>query len=479
MIRRLVLAAALLALAVGLTWWGVSLVNRPAPAPVATIEAPPPAPAPTEASPTPAAPTEEPTPPPKPPPRVKREPAPDLAPPPVEIHTELIPADIKIVRVHYPEPFIGPGGGLIFDINGSGFTQAFRDMITAESGHPDVAVRDLTLITPNQIRGSLAVSKDAPSAAVYPRVLIGDKVVFRAPQPFYMIRPGEVLFLGIVSHGRFGRSGRLRTLTNLTPGMLETFRIVPSTPGITISDISPSPPFVVDATVNVGAVQPGSYGLAVEIGGETVFDRPGIINIVGSDSDDVGIVQRVTPTDGFHRPGDVARFELQGSGFRPDGVARLNAFVPGLGAVPSTFSFVAPGRMELSLTVPLSAPTTVYALDVRQGSTTLRRTDPGFFVVPENWIRQLRVEPALTPGATAALALDGRSLNAAFVRSLTVETATDALKIGPFKIETATRAVAPISAAAGLHPGDYWLKLRAGARPITPQFGSIIEVHPR
>src|SRR5689334_5593659 len=51
-------------------------------------------------------------------------------PPPIELHRELIPKNIEIVRVYYGQQITGPGSIVEFDINGSGFNNEFEKMIT-------------------------------------------------------------------------------------------------------------------------------------------------------------------------------------------------------------------------------------------------------------------------------------------------------------------------------------------------------------
>jgi len=126
------------------------------------------------------------------PPRKKPIPeTPLVPPPPVELHEELIPRNIDIVRFYYSQPITGPQSRIGFDINGSGFTKEFEKMISVESGDPHVEVSDFRLVTPNQIHGDFVVAEKTATSVIFPTVLIQKKVVFQAPEPFGVIRPDD------------------------------------------------------------------------------------------------------------------------------------------------------------------------------------------------------------------------------------------------------------------------------------------------
>ena len=228
-------------------------------------------------------------------------------PPKVEIHKELIPKDIEIVRVYYASVLTAPGSSLEFDINGTGFNKEFEKMITVESGQPNASVKNLALITPNQIHGTLDVSPNSATMVSFPKVLIKDKVVFQAPDPFAVIRPGEVLNLVFTEMGESGRSGRFRVFTNITPEMFKTFKVLISTPTIQVSELTPSYPFVVEGTINIGPAAGGEYDMVVSMNNKIVWNKAGIIRVVKPNVGQSGLIQKVQVVDGFHRPGDRAQ----------------------------------------------------------------------------------------------------------------------------------------------------------------------------
>jgi hypothetical protein len=163
----------------------------------------------------------------------------------------------------------------------------------------------------------------------FPQVLIRGKVVFRAPEPFGVIRPNEVLKMFFTEMGENGRTGRFRILTNLTAESYAKLKVQASTGAIEIADLTPALPFVVDGTLNIGRADGGSYGVAVDLDGKRIWNADGIIRVVKPNVGQTGLVQRLQTADGFQRPGDVARFTLLGSGFQPEDVNMIKAIVPG------------------------------------------------------------------------------------------------------------------------------------------------------
>jgi len=395
-------------------------------------------------------------------------------PPKIEIHEELIPKDINIVRVYYAADITGPDSLVEFDINGSGFTREFERMIKVKSGHPNVAVQGLTLKTPNQIHGVLIVGSTAPTSLAFPQVLIEGKVVFQAGQPYAVIRPGEVLDLGITEMGESGRSGRFRVFTNLSQEMFQNFSIIVSTPSIQILEIAPRLPYIIDATILIGPTPTGFYDLTLFVRDKKIWERKGLIQVVSPAAGEAGLVQQITAKDGFYRPGDRAEFAVQGSGFHPQDTTLLNAEVEGLTqAIPSLFTYVAPGRMDLFVTIPSTMPVGSYSIAIRQKEKTMKAP---FTVVPTNWTRQLYLDPPLHPGGQSALILEGRDMDLNFVKDIKVDWDETGLTLTPFKWESATKAVSEIKASSTVGAGDYWLKMKTSQGPVVPQLGSIIRV---
>src|SRR5438477_585277 len=101
---------------------------------------------------------------------------------------------------------------------------------------PDVTVSSPNVVMPSSITVQSAQPK---TGFVYPRVLIKALPVFSAPDPFAVVRKGEVLTVFFISMEENGRGGRFRVITNLDDAMAKSFRIDPSTPGIEISELTP------------------------------------------------------------------------------------------------------------------------------------------------------------------------------------------------------------------------------------------------
>lgn len=411
-----------------------------------------------------------------PPPPPKKAVSPPLQPPPVEIHKELIPQNIEIVRVYYATTLAGPGDTIEFDINGSGFTREFEKMIKVESGHSKVSIRDLALRTPNQIHGTLVVNEKAETAVAFPRVLIQGKVVFQAPEPFAVIRLGEVLNVVFTEMGESGRTGRFRVFTHLTPEMVPDFTVQSSTTAIQIADLTPALPFLVDGDIRIGPAAGGEYDLTVRLNDKILWNREGIIRVVKPNVGQTGLVQRLQGTEDFYRPGDRAFFLIQGSGFQPEDPQRLTVQVPGLEIKTSTFVYLAPGRMELSIGIPPTTPRGRYGLIVSQGEQRLLESDNAFEVVDKNWMRGLRLQSELKPGGASTLYLIGRDMEAGFISGLHIELDEPALHVGPFQWDNPNQASASINAGEDVKPGDYLLHMSSEGKPVSPQFGSIIRV---
>lgn len=400
----------------------------------------------------------------------------EVTPAPAEIYRELIPKDIEIVRVYYSSELMGPGSQTEFDINGTGFTKEFQQMITADSGLSSVQVKNLSYVTLNQIHGSLIVASTCPTSVGYPQVNINGKVVFRAPEPYAVIRPGEVLNVLFTEMGESGRSGRFRIYTNLTPEMFSKLTVTTSTAAIQITDLTPQLPFIVDATIQIGPALTGEYAMAIRLADKTIWERPGVIRIVQPDISEAGLVQRLRATNGFYRPGDHAQFVIQGSGFRPQDTNLLKTKIPGLPIFVSTWTFVAPGRLDLQVDIPDGTPVNTYTIQILQGEKTLLTAERAFTVVPENWIRSLRVDPALTPGGSSALIIEGRDLSADFIHGLTFAFDEPGLTLESCQWMDATKAVAGIKAGADVNPGDYLLQIKSNGAPVIAFGGNVVRV---
>src|SRR5258706_7957733 len=108
------------------------------------------------------------------------------------MHRELIPENIHIERCYYDQEVVAPGTTFGFDINGSGFDEAFYKIISVDPDALDVTVKNLRLVTTNQIHGQIDVGPEATTQYLHPLIIIRVLPVFRAPAPFGVDRPGEV-----------------------------------------------------------------------------------------------------------------------------------------------------------------------------------------------------------------------------------------------------------------------------------------------
>ena len=403
-------------------------------------------------------------------------PAASSEPPPVEVHKELIPRSVDIARVYYDQGLAAPGSSVAFDVNGSGFDSEFEKMIAIESGAEGVTVRDLRLVTPNQIRGTLLVGPEAATAFVFPRVVIGGKVVFQAPEPLGVIRPGEVLNFVLTEVGENGGWGRFRVFTNLTERMLGEFSVVSSTGNVVFSELRPELPFVVDGTVNIGAASAGEHDVVVMLGGKAVWSRPALIKIVRPNVGNTGLIRSVVAADAYHRPGDKAGFVIGGSGLRPQDARSLTAKAGSLGVLPASFKFVGPGRMELAFHIPLNAAATTYALAILCGDRTVLEAPAVFSVVGKNWTRSVSVEPAVAPGDRGALVLTGRDFDRDFIEDARASVDEPGLVIGAFKRLSPEKASADILVGKDVAPGDYWIRIFSGGKTVSPALGAFIRV---
>src|SRR5882762_10299046 len=167
------------------------------------------------------------------------------------MHKELIPENITIVHCSYDLDVVAPGTTFGFDIIGSGFDEAFYKIITVDPDALDVTVKNLRLVTPNQIRGQIEVGPEATTQYIHPLVVIKTLPVFRAPDPFGVVRPGEVLDIELTSIDETGQWGRFRVTTNLDEKRYPNFHLVPTSPLLEISNLKAQFPFYVDGVVMI------------------------------------------------------------------------------------------------------------------------------------------------------------------------------------------------------------------------------------
>lgn len=402
------------------------------------------------------------------------------APPAIELHKELIPKNIEIIRCYYSKEIVPPDTTFGFDINGSGFTSEFQKMITVESGisGSSIQIKNLKLITANQIHGDMVVGTDAPTTFVYPRVLIKGLPVFSAPDPFAIVRKGEVLTVIFVSMEESGRAGRFRVITNLDDDLFKQFQVAPSTPGLEISDIQPRLPYVVEGTLRIGpGVPPGGYGLVVKIGTKEAYRRDGMIRIVRPNIGQSGFIQGVEPEEKYYRPGDTIQLYVQGTGLSAQDINSLDAHVDGFDMGKGSFTYVSGIQVRVSFSAPSNAPPGAYGLNiVRTDGQALFQKKNVFTLVPANWIAAVQVSPPVHPGQKGQLRILGRDLSPQWVQHLRIDLDEPGISVTELHPLDKSTLTADITVSSSVAPGDYWLHLSSDGQKIEPAYGSIIKV---
>ncbi len=489
--RKIAVAAALLLLALTYLFWrsrqGRTPVPPPVPVPTPTTipkVSPPVTPKPS----VPKLPRVTPIPKPLPPPEVKPPTSPPPSgpvtapagptPPKIVLHPELIPKNIEIVRCYYDREIVGPDTTFGFDINGSGFTSEFQNMIQVDPGGLDIQVKNLRLVTANQIHGEIVVGSAQTTDFIYPRILIHNTPVFRAPDPFAVVRPAEVLIIVFISLAEDGRSGRFRVVTNLDETMAKQFHLVPSNPGLELSPLEFHLPFAVEGIMQIGTGVPqGEYGLTAFIGQRQVWKRNGMIRIVRPNVGLTGFVQGISAVDKYHRPGDTAQFYLHGSGLSPAYTTALNAKVNEFDMGPGTFQFVSAAQMRFSFQVPQNAPLRSYGITISDSKNNeLFKKDDVFTLIAPNWVGGVQIAPPIRPGQQGLLRVLGRDLSPDFAQNLQLAVDEPGIELKNLRPLDASTLGADIYVSTGVAPGDYWIHLTYQGKPIQPPYGSLIKV---
>lgn len=398
--------------------------------------------------------------------------------PVVELHKELIPKNIEIVRCYYSQGIAQPGTTLGFDINGSGFTAEFEKMIKVEVENDDIRVKDLSLVTANQIHGSLEIGKASKTAFVYPRVLIKGLPVFSAQEPFGVVRKGEVLTVFFYRMDEKTRGGQFRVITNLDDELYKQLAIEMDNPGLEISGVEPHLPYGVDGTLKIlSGVPTGAYGVTVRVGSRQAYRRSNIISIVKPIAGISGYVERIVSPIPFYRPGDEIQLFVVGNGFSPQDASALNFRVDEFAMGKGTFSYVSSLQMRLNFASPSAAPLGSYGITVlAPNGDTLLHKDKAFTIVGVNWIGGLQEAAALKVGKKGTLNVLGRDLSPDFVKSLRIDADEPGISVGALRQVSASVVAADISVGPKVAPGDYWLHLSSKGKKIDPPFGSIIKI---
>jgi hypothetical protein len=401
-------------------------------------------------------------------------------PPPIVLHKELIPKEVTIVRMYYSQDVIGPENTLDFDINGSGFTTEFESMIQVECGGLDVNVKNLRLVTANQIHGQIDVGPEALTEYIFPRVLIHNLPVFRAEKPLGVVRPGEVLNMYFIAMGEDGRSGRFRVVTNLDDSMARQFRVKPSTDTLELSPLEAHLPYAMEGVIEIGpGIEEGVFGLTAYMNSREVFSNEQMIHIVHPNLGETGLAEHVTSDQPFRRPGDTVDISLHGTGFTADDARSLKAKVNELNMGNTGFTWKSETEMHGKFKIPSNAPEGNYTVTV-SGLTgkALSENKTVFTIVPPNWTDRLELAPKGVPGHTSQLKLYGRDMTPEFAAGLQVEVDDPGLVLTPFKFIDPSTLSADLTIDPKVSAGDYLLHISYQGKPVKPHTGSIIKIQP-
>ncbi len=402
------------------------------------------------------------------------------APPPVVLHKELIPKNISIVRCYYQQQIVGPGTTFGFDINGSGFTSEFHKMISINIDEVDVRVKNLRLITTNQIHGEIEVGPEALTAFIYPRIYIRHLPVFTAPEPFGVVRPNEVLYISMLNVDDTGLSGKYRVITNLDDAAFKRFHVMPTTPGLELGNTVADLPFRVDGTMILSERVPtGKYGLVAYLGKREIYREPELVQIVHPNVGVTGLIKDITAPDPFQRPGRSTTLTLTGSSFVPVQATLLKVQIVEQNVTVSSVMFVSQGQMAVSIAIPSEAkPGFLTARVMGSRGKVLLEKKNVIAIVPANWLGFYRVEPEVRPGGTSQLKIIGRDFTDEFINSLEIQMEEAGIHVGPLKKIDANVLSASLQVDPTVASGDYLVTLTSYGKPMTPVGSRIIKVTP-
>ena len=395
------------------------------------------------------------------------------------MHQELIPKSITIVHASYDLDVVAPGTTFSFDIIGSGFDEAFYKIITVDADALDVTVKNLRLVTPNQIRGQIEVGPEATTQYIHPLVVIRSLPVFRAPDPFGVVRPNEVLDIELTSIDETGQWGHFRVTTNLNEKSFQSFHLQPTNSMLEVSNIKTQFPFYVDGVVMIGeGLKHGQYGLVASMGKHEIFRQDPLVDVVKPTVGKTGSIEKVEATEKAHRPGDTLELAIKGSAFMPNEVAGLSVMVTPTDMGPATLTFVSVGRIQATLPIPPNTPPGVYGVKVLSNGKVLQEQQNVFGIVPPNWLSTVKLVRELSPGKNGQLQIIGRDIAPEYMQTLQLSTDTDGLKISNLRWQDTSTLVADIAVASDVTPGNYLIHISAGGKALKLPRGNIITIAP-
>jgi hypothetical protein len=395
------------------------------------------------------------------------------------MHRELIPKNINIERCSYDLDVVAPGTTFGFDIVGSGFDESFYKIISIDPDALDVTVKNLRLVTANQIHGQVEVGTEATTQYIHPKVIIRALPVFRAPEPFGVVRRGEVLDIVLTSIDETGQWGHFRIITNLDEGLFSAFRVEPTHPRLEVSNVKAEYPFYVDGMVMISeGLKHGQYGVVTHLGKRELFRQDPLVDVVKPTVGKTGSIEKVRAVEMAHRPGDSLDLTVTGSAFLPNVVSALSAEVNEFAMGPSTFIFVSAGRLDATLQIPPNTPVGIYGVSVLYRGKALEKQPNVFAVVPPNWLATVKLATPLAPGKNGQVLLSGRDITPDFAKTLALETDTEGLKISNLHWRDASSVIADIAVEATLVPGNYIIHVSASGKPLKLPRGNIIKITP-
>jgi hypothetical protein len=392
-------------------------------------------------------------------------------------HPELIPKNITIVRIYFEQPVVGPGTQFDFDINGSGFDVSFQQMISVDFDALDIEPKNLRLVTANQIHGTVSVGDAATTQYIYPQVMIRGLPVFRAEEPFGVVRPGEVLDIQLTNIDDTGQMGEFRVTTNLTKALYSRFRLEPTTPRLELGMLTPKLPFYVDGVVRIQpGLSSGEYGLKTFMGNHALFKKDPLVDVVHPDIGRTGTIENVKAEQPAHRPGDELSFIIKGSGFTSAAAGALVGKIEGFDMGNGQVTYLTAGELRLNFHIPANAPTGLYGVDVLQKGKPVYQRKTAFAIVPANWLNGVKLLQPIRPGQRGVVQLTGRDLSAGFIQLLTISTDEPGITLSPPRLQDLSTAALDVRVSSDVAPGDYILHVSVGAKPLKLAGGNIIKI---
>ena len=295
-----------------------------------------------------------------------------------------------------------------------------------------------------------------------------------------MVRPNEVLYIAMLMVDDTGLSGRYRVITNLDEETFKQFHVEPTTPGLELGNIEPDLPFRVSGTMLLSERVPtGKYGLVAYLGKREIYREPELVQIVHPNVGTSGLIKDIVAVDPFQRPGHVFSLTIKGSSFAPSQAALLKVEISGPNTLVSSATYVSPGQMTCTVTLPADAQERFYEVKiVGPHGTTLLHKKNVFTVVPANWLGYVRVDPEVHPGGSALLKIVGRDFTDDFAKTLQLQMEEPGIHVGELHRADNNTITASFQVDPRVAAGDYLVTLTSNDKPLVPAGSRIIKVNP-